>query len=285
MCLADQLQNLRVFSPGSRIVVFNGGTDRHLTDGLDVAVCPASQPLAHHRVGLFHGLVMRWLHDERTEFDLLVTLDSDMLLIKQGLEERLEAALSGADYSGAHPGVILSDTRWRPGQRFLAKWPGEWQGLFGIEHPRRSFNPGQVFSPSYVTAFATWEKRDRLLQMLAGTRLDALDEIVWATLGPALGLRTASHPGDRGLQLRRHAPVELADYLADPDVHLVHRVGMTVEALDRRLLRELRDGKSVDWSVPANYATDVARPSIPRRAAARGKDIYQRFAPQQRPST
>ncbi|MBC7374657.1 MAG: hypothetical protein H7323_11775 [Frankiales bacterium] len=280
-CLQDQLANLRAFAPDARVVVFNGGTDRELTAGLDVATCPYSRPLTHHRVGSFHGLVMQWLVEQRWDADVLVTLDSDMLLLKPGLGDHAAAtmAATGRGYLGAHFGEVLPDTAWRPGRRFHRKWAGQWQELFGLPHPYRAFNPGQAFSGAYVEAFAAWSRRPALMAAIERTRLDALDEIVWATLAVALGVGALDHPGGRALQLRRHSPQELGAYLADPDVFMVHRVGMDLDAADRRLLRAVAQGQQLNVDEPFSYDTSTAAASPVRRAAARLKDAYQAVAP------
>lgn len=284
-CLADQVAGLRTFAPEARVVVFNGGGDAALTDGLDVATCPYSRPLTHHRVGAFHGLTMQWLLEQGWQDDLLVTLDSDMLLLKPGLAYHLAGALerAGAAYLGAHFGEVLPDTPWRPGRRFHRKWSGVWQDLFGLPHPYRSFNPGQVFSGAYLEAFARWPRRLELMRAVDSTRLDALDEIVWATLAVALGTGAAEHPGGRALQLRRHSPQELGDYVSDPDVFLVHRVGMQVDAPERRLVRSLAAGVVPDFAAePCAYDTSVPGASPVRAVAARLKDAYQAVTPASR---
>lgn len=279
-CLEDQIANLRACAPGAHVVVFNGGTDPRLTHGLDIDVCPYSRPLAHHRVGAFHGLVMTWLVEQDADRELLVTLDSDMLLLKPGLERHLVDALADRGYMGAHFGEVLPTTPWRPGRRFHRKWAGAWQELFGLPHPFRAFNPGQVFARQYVRGFAEWSKRSRLMQAVESTRLDALDEIVWPTLAMTLGVGAVPHPSGRALQLRRHSPREIVDYAADPDVFLLHRVGMQPEAPDRRLVRQLAAGATVDpATVACDYPVTEAAATPLRRSAARVKDVVQAATP------
>ena len=44
-CLADQVRNLRTLAPGCEIILFNGGTDASLADGLGIECCPYSSPV------------------------------------------------------------------------------------------------------------------------------------------------------------------------------------------------------------------------------------------------
>lgn len=281
-CLEDLLGNLAALAPSARVVLFNGGSDAELTVGLGPPTCPYSRPMDHHRVGAFHGLVMQWLSEEQLLGDHLVTLDSDVLMLRQGLPEYLGRTMT-AGYRGAHLGEIRPDTAWRPGRRFLRKWPGAWQDLFGVPYPYRAFNPVQVFSRTYVDAFISWPGRHRLMRAVEQTRLDALDEIVWPTLAAALGVGMQEDPGGHALQLRRHTPAELGQLASDPDVYFVHKVGMELAATDRRLVRSLASGVTVDWAAQvADYDAELDRPSPARRAAALCKDVYQALVPAER---
>lgn len=278
-CLKDLLDNLQSFAPQARVVLFNGGPDSGLTRGLSARTCPYSRPLSHHRVGAFHGLVMQWLAEEDLVGDRLVTLDSDVLLLKPGLDAFLDRTMTRG-YMGAHLAEVLPDTPWRPGRRFHRKWSGPWQELFGLPHPWRVFNPGQVFARTYVEAFAAWPGRTRLMTALEQTRLDALDEIVWPTLAVTLGVGAQTNPGGDGLQLRRHSPREIARLVEHPDVLVLHKVGMDLDATDRRLVRELAAGRAVDFDgAPVDYRTDVPRASPVRRAGAFAKDVWQAVTP------
>src|SRR5690348_1069416 len=84
-CLDDFLLNIRAFVPSAEVVLFNGGRDHSLFDGLDLEICPYSHPLEYGRGGgtaPFHFQIMRWLHEEQRDYEFLITLDSDMLFIK-----------------------------------------------------------------------------------------------------------------------------------------------------------------------------------------------------------
>lgn len=262
--LADQLSTLRLLYPAARVVVFNGGRDPSLTHGLDVEVCPLSTPLRHGHLARFHALTMEWLAG--SAFDHLVTLDSDVVVVRRGLDDRLR----GIDYAGPHLSEVRPGTPWRPGRRFLRAWP-EWQPLFGLPFPWRCFNPVQVFSRRYVDAFMAYDGRAALLQRLSETRLEAVEEIVWPSLAAALGLTPTALPGGEALRLSRHTPAELQRHLQSADVFFVHKVGMGVDDTDRRLLREHAHSEAADFTIAADYPTSHGESAL-RRAAGWAKD-------------
>lgn len=266
--LAQQVGALRALHPGSTVVVFNGGNDSALTVGLDVAVCPSSRPLRHGHLATFHGLVMQWLAER--DFTHLVTLDSDVLPVRAGLAKRV----AGTAYAGAHLGQVQPGTPWRPGRRFLREWP-TWRPLLGTEHPWRCFNPVQVFGREYVDAFLALPVRDELMDRVERSRSEALEEIVWPTLAVSMGFPPAKLPGDGALRLRAPTPYELRDHVADPDVFFVHKVGMALDAPERRLIREHLAGQGPDYDA-AQAVARIPRPESRTRAlAAWGKDAAQ----------
>jgi hypothetical protein len=207
-------------------------------------------------------MTMEWLAG--SAFDHLVTLDSDVVVVRPGLE------LGGVDYAGPHLSEVRPGTPWRPGRRFLRAWP-QWQPLFGIEHPLRCFNPVQVFSRRYVDGFMGYDGRPALLQQLSASRLEALEEIVWPSLAPVLGVTPSTLPGGEALRLSRHTPADLHRHLQSTDVFFVHKVGMAYDDTDRRLLREHARGEAPDFTVPADYPTSTGESAL-RRAAGWAKD-------------
>jgi hypothetical protein len=262
--LADLVENLQLLHPEARVAVFNGGTDPELILGIDVEVVPTSRPMRHGHLALFHALCMEWLADKA--FDHLVTLDSDVLAVRPGLADVLDA-----DHLGAHLSQVLTGTPWRPGRRFLRSWP-DWQPLFRVDHPWRCFNPVQVFSRRYVEAYLSWPRRGELLDRLHTTRMEAVEEIVWPTLARTLDLQAVALPGGAALTLSRHGPQDLERLLESPDVFFVHKVGMAYDDTDRRLIREHLRGQSPDFDVAADYAVAGAESPL-RTAAAWVKDV------------
>ena len=264
--LAEQVELLQLLHPGSRVVVFNGGSDRALTAGLEV--CPSSRPLRHGHLAPFHAATMEWLAEAPPDY--LVTLDSDCLPLRPGLRQVLDGlAADGCGYVGAHLSQVLPDTPWRPGRRFHRAWSGPWQDVFDLPHPYRCFNPVQVFTAEYLRRFMEFPRRQALLDLIDATRLEAMEEIVWPTLAVTLGLSPRALPGGHALRLERHAPRELGALVTDPDVHFVHKVGMSSHDLDRQLVLDHVRGRQPDFGQSAPYETT----SSSRRFAATAKDL------------
>ena len=275
--LADQVQGLRLLAPGARVVVFNGGRDESLTNDLDVERCPRSRPLRHGFLGPFHAAVLDWLGNDPPRH--VVTLDSDALLVRSGLGALLDAAADeGCGYLGAHLAPFAGDTPWRPGRRFYPAWERTWQPVLGIPQPYRCFNPVQVFGAEYVRRLRLFPGREQLLQLIATTRRQAMEEIVWPSLAVAMDLAPRPLAGGRALQLGRHSPKALQQHLVDPEVFFVHKVGMAPDDYDRRLIREHIHGRTPDFTaaaVPPRALETAASPF--RRAAATAKDVVARL--------
>jgi hypothetical protein len=66
--------------------------------------------------------------------------------------------------------------------------------------------------------------------------------MIYPTLAVAMGCNPVQNPGERAVQLRWHGAADFLGYVADEDVHWVHRVSMDAEASDRRLLRDAEAG-------------------------------------------
>jgi hypothetical protein len=251
-CLADFLDNVRAFAPAADVVLFNGGRDPDLARGLDVEICPYSRPLGYERVAPFHYEIMRWLHEQRRRYDILVTLDADMLLIKPGLETYLEQRLGESAYMAVLFRNVPPDTRWVTGRRFHLKWRNLWQPIFGTDIPYGCFNPGQTFRREYAERLLKFPKLEELLRRIERSSLRDLEEMVWATMAVTLECAPREYPWSVATAVRyvkRHSPVDIQNYLADPDVFFIHPVTMRLDAPERRLIRLLREGQPVDYAI------------------------------------
>ncbi|MFN8473399.1 MAG: hypothetical protein U0822_14510 [Anaerolineae bacterium] len=249
-CLQDQVQNIRAFAPNADIVLFNGGRDAHLADGIDIDVCPYSQPFGYARVARYHYEVMRWLHEEKRGYDFLITVDSDVLLIKPGLDAYLERVMADHAYMAVLFREITPQLDWVPGQTFMHKWEGIWQPIFGTRYPYGCFNPGQVFRREYAERLMRFPKLDELLTRIDRSRIQCLEEIVWSTMGVTLGCSPRDFPAPNDSAIRylvRHSPSDVRRWLSDPSVFLLHPITMDMDAPERRLIRALRDGQTVDY--------------------------------------
>lgn len=243
--LDEFLWNLRTFAPDVGIALYNGGRDAGLFDGVDAAVCPASRPLPYGNLVPFHHGVMSWLRDHDPGFELLMTVEPDMVLIKPGIVERLDAALGDNVYAGASfgpiaPGVDIHD------RGSAARWQQEWEPLLGLEAPYHCINPGQTFRRDYVDAVLAWPRLAEALARAETSRMFALEELLWPSLAVALGLGGAWHPSSRSITVSRHSPAQLLAYLDDPDCHFVHRAGKQPDDPERRFVRELSRGRRPD---------------------------------------
>ncbi|MFN8473400.1 MAG: hypothetical protein U0822_14515 [Anaerolineae bacterium] len=249
-CLQDLVLNLQTFAPNADIVLFNGGHDPHLADGLDIDVCPYSQPFRYTRNERFHYEVMRWLHEEKRDYDFLMTLDNDMLLIKPGLDAYLERVMADHAYMAVLFREITPQLDWVPGQNFLRKWKTVWQPIFDIPSPYGCFNPGQVFRREYAERLMRFPKLDELLTRMERSSLNTLCEIVWATMAVTLDCDPIRFPQPNQSAIRylvRHSPDDIRRWLSDPNVYMLHPIVMDMDAPGRRMIRDLRDGCAVDF--------------------------------------
>lgn len=282
-CLADQVRNLQIFSPGARIVLYNGGTDTALADDLKVEVCPYSMPLCHSKVTYFQRDIMQWLYETDRLCDFLICLDSDMLLIKPGLDFYLEKIMAQSSYMGTNFQEVVPGTPWDIGRRFHYKWQNGWQTIFGIPNPFGCFNPAQTFRWTYIERFVHFPKLQELFQKVKRTRLGSTEEIIYPTLAVSMACSPISNPGSKAMQLRRHSPLEIQAYIADPDVFFLHKVGMEFDAHDRKIIRALSAGESIDFNaIDTSYLQQQTGKKLPRKSYVWLIDLYSYIRPEEK---
>jgi hypothetical protein len=281
-CLQDLIENVRIAAPGSDVVLYNGGPDRELARGLDIALCGDSQPLHHDWITPFPWAVMRWAAGEKVEFDYLITLEGDMLLLRPGLPERLSTLMAGSDYMAAHFGSI--DSWWHPwsiGRRARWQWQRSgWAELLGTDRPYGAFGPGQVMSRRYVDRLLAHPRLPEIIDRAQRSRLRALVEIIYPTLAVSLGCAPVRNPASRAMLLRRHSAAELLSYAEDPDVHLVHKVGLGLADQDRAFVNHACRTSVADPGLLAGYSgpADGWRHAVrrtPARTARRTRRAYR----------
>lgn len=273
--LGRMIDNIRAFTNDVEVVVFNGGTDRRLTDGFDVAVCPASRPLRYGKVAEFHLEVLHWLDALGEPYEFVVTIETDMALLRPGLEELVVGALrqQDADYLGAQ--------LWeRPAHRLPLgmterAWARVWQPLLDVERPWGAFNPGQVFAREYAQRLARWPRLGELAQRLERTSFHAMEELVWCTLTETLGCRRGYAPWSDAISLEPHPRAALREFAASGQNLLVHKVSRDADAPDRRIVTALVNGEEPDWDA---FDDSYAQPATKRRLATRFGFLRQRFA-------
>ncbi|PLT35745.1 hypothetical protein [Bacillus sp. V5-8f] len=255
--------------------MFNGGEDTSFYKGLPIDLCPYSKPLKHGKLSEFHYGVMKMLEREQFTYDFLVTLDSDMLLIKPGFEEFIHKTMKNSLYMGVNFQTIDKGTEWIIGRRFLYKWKSKFQKYFQIEKPYGSFNPCQVFRHKYVQKFVEDAMTVPLLHEVGVSKLEALEEIIYASYAVKIKANPVSNPGSHALVLRRHSVEELDAYLRDDQVFFVHKVGMNYKDPDRVFIRNLIKNKNEKKEQVMNedYLTHYPV-SLRRKALSWCKDIY-----------
>jgi hypothetical protein len=275
-CLEDLIDSLHVFSPGNRVVLFNGGTDKEFGANLPLDHCPYSKPLTHGKLADFHYGVMKMLEDEQYRYDYLVTLDSDMLMIKPGFLEFLDYTMAKSVYMGVNLQEIKKGTDWIIGRRLLYKWSKRFKHFFEIETPYGCFNPSQVFRREYVSRFVNDPMTGPLMKAVEKSKLAALEEVVFATYAVKIQGNPICNPGSRALVLRRHLLKELQEYQQDPTVYFVHKVGMRAKDPDRLFLQQIRQGKvPVIHNISEDYVKHPT-PTFLQRTLTCMKDLYIR---------
>lgn len=241
-CLRDLVDNLRDFEPPGRIVVFNGGRSSDLTEGLDIELCPLSKPLQLHKLLSFHTGVMRWLVDRQVAYEYLVCLDSDMLLLRPGFGQYLDAQMRDHEYMAYCFQRVEPRSSWGNGRAMLAKWRRWWQPVLGTDAPYGAFNPGQIFRRDLVERIVRFPALPEIEERAARSALKTPEEVILPTLAVRLNANPRSNPGGRAVKIRRHSPAEIKSYLPDETETFLHKVDMTYDAPERRIVRALRRG-------------------------------------------
>ena len=259
-------------------MLFNGGTDKEFAANLAVDHCPYSKPLKHGKLADFQYGVMKMLEVEQYEYDFLVTLDSDMLMIKPGFSEFLDLTMAESKYMGPNFQEITKGTDWIIGRRFLYKWPKKFKHFFEIDTPYGSFNPGQVFRREYVRYFVSDPMTVPLLKAVEKSKLAALEEVIYATYAVKIQGNPICNPGSHSLVHRRHLLTEIQSYMQDPNVYLVHKVGMQGNNPDRVFLQQIRKGSvPVISSISEDNDVKHFHPTFIQQILTRLKDLYIRI--------
>lgn len=275
-CVADLVRCLWDLNPGATVSLFNGGRNKGFFAGQGVSICPYSSPLRYGNLTAFHIGVMRWLQESREEYDFLVTLDHDMLPLREGLADYLGARMGHVSYMGARFRVADDPANWKLGgstvEQVNQSWKSRWQPLFGTDVPYWSFNPGQVFSKGLVERILAYPRLTPLMELATRSRIWAMEEMVYPTLAVAVGAETKELPGEHGLLFDSHSSDRLRELAVDPDVFFVHRVGMQLASPDRQVIHEL-----IKDMTPRLEQMPVAEgplpPSLTRLQWARGTAI------------
>jgi hypothetical protein len=222
-CLAQQMEILKAFTPGSQFIVFDASSDGQITREIGIKSCQGSRPLKYGRLAPFHLAAMR-AAATLGDYGFLITLDSDMLLIKSGLTSYLRRVMKDSEYMASH----FQEVRWwlrsDSHRRFLYSWRQHWQSLLGTSRPYRVFNCFQVFRRELVTRILALKGIDEIVEATESEHTShvALEEIIYPTLAVRLCARPIPYPGSFAISTD---PVLVSDLVAlrdDPRVVFVH---------------------------------------------------------------
>jgi hypothetical protein len=259
-CVEDLIENLYYFEPECQIVLFNGGTVPSLFEGLNVLHCPYSFPIKYRKPQKSTILMMRWVTEQKMDYDYFVLVDHDMLLIRKGFSSFLDREMADSAYMGqlkGKNGLITEDLNWRPGLKFLRDWHNGWSEIFKLPAPYGCFNPGQVFRKSYVENFLRFENLDQLIQQIDQSKLSSLGEIIFPTMAQVLNSPPLHLPyHDKAIRYRKpHIYKEIKYFLEAEDIYFVHPVPMDWHTPIRQFIRLLK-GQQTDNALDLDWGID-----------------------------
>lgn len=270
-CLQDLIENLSAFAPSSTSVLFNGGTDPGLGANLGILVCPYSRPIKWGWLSTVILDVMQWITSTEVDYQYLVYLDSDMLLVKHGFEEFIEDEMRDYDYMAVKLREIRSPHGWVPAMRFLPKWPRIWQPLFKLDVPLGCLHGGQVFTRRCVKAMLSHPRLTEIRHRAVRSGVPALEELLYPNLAASAGCRLKPYPLPQGDAIRwkkYHCLDELVAYRDGLPVYLIHPVSMDFNSPDRQFIRLLSVGANLkeglqelfsDWPPPLTRRTGARK--------------------------
>ncbi|XEC93656.1 hypothetical protein AB6A23_20190 [Paenibacillus tarimensis] len=206
--LIAQIENVRRYNPDSKIVVYNGGENPDFARSLDVPICPYSRPIAYGNLTPFFLDVMRWLEETNADYEFLVNLDHDMLFIKPGFEQFLQAMMQGYDVMGPHFQIHNTPydyPDYGPGITMWTEWH-RWRTFFGADYLARYFNPGQVFRRQIVKRLISALDIGEVEEIWSSAYVFALEEMLFVTAAMQSGAKCRDYPWDfdESLQFVRH---------------------------------------------------------------------------------
>lgn len=194
--LSEQIKNIRYFNPNSKVVLYNGGTNKQFGVNQNIPICPYSRPLRWGNITPYFFDVMRWLEEIKAEYDFIVNLDHDILFIKPGFEQFLEEVMQSHDCMGPHLQTHYSpnDNRsWVPGITMWMEWD-KWKDFFQTNYFYSYFNPGQVYRHSIVKQMLSEINIKELEELFSNTNVSALEEMFFITLAIGKGAKYLGYP-------------------------------------------------------------------------------------------
>ncbi|MFJ8255998.1 galactosyltransferase-related protein [Peribacillus asahii] len=238
------IDNVRYYCPNSAIVLYNGGHDWTLCEGLGVPVCPSSRKLKYGYTAIYFLETMEWLEELGINYEYFINIDSDALFIKKGYEEFIQTEMKDSDYMGVKLRIPSED--WFIGKE-LKKDINRWRKLFNVKPLYGVFNVGQVISRSLVKALLEPERKEKLRKALLETTSWGVDEIVFVNMAKELGFRQKNYPNPLDSKMVRYRPYFTLDeiiyyYLSDNSGYLCHPIIRDENNPARKLIQHIERG-------------------------------------------
>lgn len=241
------IDNVRHFCPNSAIVLYNGGYDRTLCEGLDVPVCPSSRKLHYGYTTIYFLETMEWLEELGIQYEYFINIDSDALFFRKGYEEFIQTEMMDTDYMGVKFRIPHKD--WNIG-RELKKDIKRWKKIFNVKPLYGVFNVGQVISRPLVKALLEPERKKKLRKALVETTSWGTDEILFVNMAKELGFRQKGYPNSLDAKMIRYRPYikqnEMIDHLMHNNGYLCHPVSREHDNPVRKLIRHIEKGQNSD---------------------------------------
>ncbi|WP_338450561.1 galactosyltransferase-related protein [Niallia oryzisoli] len=219
------IDNVRYFCPNSTIVLYNGGHDQTLCEGLGVPVCPSSRKLEYGYTSNYFLETMEWLEEMGIEYSYFINIDSDVLFYRKGYEEFIQSQMENTDYMGVN--FRITDKYWHIGKEVMND-VDRWKKLFNVEPLYGVFNVGQVISRPLIKALLEPERKEKLKKSLLNTSSWGMDEVLFVNMAKELGFRQKKYPDPLDSRIIRYRPYmipeEVAYYLITNSGFLCHPI-------------------------------------------------------------
>lgn len=278
-CVFDLIRNLRHLDPRSSILLYNGGRNPRLLDGLTfeqhgVFVHPEPSPL---RWGRLHDFALDCLRfaQRHLAFDTLTVVDSDQLAVRPGyssflarhLESRSGVGMLGNACAVQGPQTEVPPAqaahreleRWRP---FLRRFPGgekKWVHW--------CFWPSTVFTAAAARdLIRLFDTDSQLRDLMERTEIWATEEVLLPTLVALLGYEVARSPCSYDFVKYRatYPKGRIRRAFERPDVYWLHPVPRRLYDPLRRQVRERFDRYRRRAVTPPSHSSDAETTAAPQ---------------------
>src|SRR5437868_1896780 len=163
--LEELVDNVRVFCPRARMLLYNSGENSRLGSNLSIPRFQSPRRYGYARITPFFFDVFEWAVRSGDGFGAIVNLETDLLFIRPGYQDFVKKWLACADYLA--PNLVERrslKTRWRP-MRSLRPEFKRWFEFFGFQYWHGTFSPAQVFSRRYVKTLVEHDRYAELRRL------------------------------------------------------------------------------------------------------------------------